>query len=92
MDALPSEVKVDTNEHLSFYGCTMLARYARVAESHGQKLVINMEKTTELTETGCAILMRAANNNPHIEFDNVSPEIRKLMDRVGQVIKEATNG
>lgn len=84
------EVEVKTNEHLGFYGCNMLVRYARIAESRDQKLVINMEQTTELTETGCAILMRAANNNPHIEFDNVSPEIRKLMDQVGQIIKEAT--
>ena len=85
------EVEVKTNERLGFYGCNLLVRYARVAQNRNQKLVINMENTTELTETGCVILMRAANNNPYLEFEGVSDEIRKLMDTVGQVIKEATN-
>lgn len=86
------EVEVKTNERLGFHGCNLLVRWAGIAKARDQKLVINMEATTELTETGCAILMRAANNNPHIELDNVSPEIRELMDQVGQIIKEATHG
>jgi hypothetical protein len=85
------EVEVKTNAMLGFYGCNLLERYAKVSEGVGKKLVVNMENTLVVTSTGIAVLMRAANNNPHIEFKNVDPEIQEEMARIGKEIKEAEN-
>lgn len=86
------EVEVTTNAFLGFYGCNMLTRYAKLCEQVGKKLVVNMEDTISVTSTGIATLMRAANNNPHIEFKNASPSVKQDMERVGKEIKEAEDG